>query len=220
MLIGGGDVPQNAYDMLKKRSFGIVAADGGADFIVAQGDRPMAVIGDFDSITAELRHALPPETLFHIPEQNSTDLEKSLTQLDFSIIFALGFMGSRLDHQMAAQTALVKFPHRRVILVGQEDILFLCPAQLRLDLPAQTRISFYPMTEMTAQSEGLRWELTGLNLSPLDQIATSNMAEGAISVTPSGPYLLTVLPREFLPLVEACLISLQDKWPDPRGIKA
>lgn len=215
LVIGGGDVDPAMYQGLKKRVCAVVAADGGANFIHAQGDRPDAVIGDFDSIDDAVRHALPPQIMFPIPEQDSTDLEKSLTRVTSSIIFTLGFTGSRLDHQMAAQTALVRFAHKAVIHVGLEDIMFICPPQFELSLPVGERFSLYPMAEVQVRSRGLRWPLDDLTLSPIGQIATSNEAIGPIALWPSGPVALIVVSAKYLDQVTVALRRAQHTWPDP-----
>jgi thiamine pyrophosphokinase len=214
LLIGGGDVGSQAYQALKNEVAAVVAADGGANFLYAQGDVPDAVIGDFDSIDDGVRHALPSQILFHIPEQNSTDLEKSLTRVAAPVIFTLGFTGSRLDHQMAAQTALVRFAHKTVVHIGQEDVMFLCPPELRISLPVGARLSVYPMAPVRVASRGLRWPLDGLDLSPIGQIATSNEVTSAIELRPQAPHAVIVASRQYLSAIASALSAPQAGWPD------
>lgn len=214
LLIGGGDVSEQAYQELKSTVAAVVAADGGANFIHAQGDLPDAVIGDFDSIDDVVRGALPCDILFPIPEQNSTDLEKSLTRVAAPVIFTLGFTGSRFDHQMAAQTALVRFAHKSVIHIGHQDVMFLCPPEFRISLPVGARLSVYPMAPMRVTSRGLRWPLDGLDLSPIGQIATSNEVTGAIELRPQAPHAVIVASRQYLSAIASALCAPQARWPD------
>ena len=78
-------------------------------------------------------------------EQDSTDLEKCLYSVEAPLFIGLGFLGGRIDHHLAAMSALVKFPGKPVVLIGGEDLCFLCPRELELELPAGTRVSLYPM---------------------------------------------------------------------------
>ena len=58
-LVGGAPVPARDLKIALARAPHAVAADSGADRLLAAGHRPEAVIGDFDSISAAARTALP-----------------------------------------------------------------------------------------------------------------------------------------------------------------
>lgn len=105
----------------------LVAADGGADTALAAGHMPEAVIGDMDSISAAAQEQIADNSLHFIAEQDSTDFAKCLRSIEAPAILALGFAGGRLDHQLAACTTLVNFPHKKVLLLTDEDVCFLCP---------------------------------------------------------------------------------------------
>ncbi|MBR6075271.1 MAG: hypothetical protein IKP87_08200, partial [Victivallales bacterium] len=54
----------------------IVCCDGAAIALMESGRMPTAVIGDLDSISAELRQKLAPMTV-HVTEQETNDLNKA-----------------------------------------------------------------------------------------------------------------------------------------------
>ncbi|MGB1164685.1 MAG: thiamine pyrophosphokinase, partial [Paracoccaceae bacterium] len=145
-------------------------------------------------------------------EQDSTDFEKSLARLAAPMIFGVGFLGGRFDHALAAQTVLVRYPHRKCILLGSEDIVFLAPPRLSLDLPLETRLSLFPMAPVKILSEGLYWPTRGLTFQPDGQVGTSNKVSGPLRLQPEKAKMLVILPRLHLAQVAAAL-DAAPSWP-------
>lgn len=195
-LIGGGAVDFEAVQDLVVRGAILVAADGGADHARALGLRPVAVIGDMDSISPETRDQFG-DVLHHIPEQDSTDFEKSLRVLDVAGIIGFGFLGPRADHGLAAMQALARHQGAPVILQSVQDVVFHLPAhrEMAFELPPETRVSLFPFASVACAAEGLRWPLDGLTFDPMGQIGTSNKATGgALRLMAKGAGLLAILP--------------------------
>ena len=139
-----------------------------------------------------------------IPEQETTDLEKCLYSVEAPLFVGLGFLGGRIDHHLAAMNALVKFAAVPVVLVGGEDLCFLCPPELAIDLPAGTRVSLFPMGPVRGRSEGLLWPIDGLAFDPTGRIGTSNAATGGVvRIGFDAPRMLVILPVDLLgPVVD------------------
>ena len=195
-LIGGGAVDFEAVQDLVARGAILVAADGGADHARALGLKPVAVIGDMDSISPETRDQFG-DVLHHVPEQDSTDFEKSLRVLDVAGIIGFGFLGPRADHGMAAMQALARHQGAPVILQSAQDVVFHLPAhrEMAFELPPETRVSLFPFASVACAAEGLRWPLDGLTFDPMGQIGTSNKATGgALRLMAKGAGLLAILP--------------------------
>ena len=195
-LIGGGAVDFEAVQDLVARGAILVAADGGADHARALGLRPVAVIGDMDSISPETRDQFG-DVLHHIPEQDSTDFEKSLRVLDVAGIIGFGFLGPRADHGLAAMQALARHQGAPVILQSAQDVVFHLPVhrEMAFELPPETRVSLFPFASVACAAEGLRWPLDGLTFDPMGQIGTSNKATGgALRLMAKGAGLLAILP--------------------------
>src|SRR5690606_35846853 len=115
---------------------------------------PQAVIGDLDSLDAATRAALPPGRLHRIEEQETTDFDKCLRSIRAPVVLGVGFTGARLDHQMAAFSALLDGRLPPCLLIGGADVAFAAPLRLRLELPLGTRVSLFPMGEVSGESRG------------------------------------------------------------------
>jgi thiamine pyrophosphokinase len=100
--------------------------------------------------------------------------------------------------------ALVKVAAVPVVLVGGDDLCFLCPAELAIDLPAGTRVSLFPMGPVRGRSEGLLWPVDGLAFDPTGRIGTSNAATGGpVRLAFDAPRMLVILPAGLLaPVVD------------------
>ncbi|MGL6209667.1 MAG: thiamine diphosphokinase [Paracoccaceae bacterium] len=200
-LVGGG--PLTLRRLARSLSFAprLVAADGGADRLLRLGQRPEAVIGDLDSISAAARAELGP-AVHLIPEQESTDFEKALTRIDAPFVLGLGFSGARLDHGLAVLNAMVRHPDRRCLIIGGGDVTFLAPHRLQMTLPVGSRLSLFPMAAVTGQSQGLRWPIEGLRFAPDGAIGTSNeVSSPRVDLSFDAEAMLVILPERALPAV-------------------
>ncbi len=173
---------------------------------------PDAVIGDFDSISDTARAAIPQDRLHAIAEQDSTDFDKCLRNIDAPLVIGLGFGGARLDHELAAFNTLVRRPERRCLLLGQDNIAFLAPPALHLPLEAGTPVSLFPMAAVEGVSDGLHWPIAGLNFTPDGQIGTSNMATGDVSLNFTTPKMLLLLPQTCFELAVRALQDTRPSW--------
>lgn len=176
---------------------GVVAADGGADRAIELGQQPDWVIGDLDSLSDGARAALEGR-LIEVSEQESTDFEKCLRLISAPLVLALGFLGGRVDHELACLNALMRAQPSRCILIGDHDICFHAPRDLTLDLPAGTRVSLFPLCPLQGRSEGLEWPIEGLTLSPMGRVGTSNRALGPVRLSFEGEGMIVILPRDCL----------------------
>lgn len=198
-LLGGGSVRMADLNAALHHAPVLVAVDGGADVALGAGLTPAAIVGDLDSISSESRRKVSPETLYEVFEQDTTDFDKALRRLAVPLVLAVGFTGARLDHELAVFHTLAARPERRCIVVGERDIVFLAPPRLQLDLTPGTRVSLFPMAEVTGGSEGLRWPIDGLAFHPARRIGTSNaVACAPVLLRTDRPAMLVILPRDAL----------------------
>lgn len=198
-LLGGGELSPGTVSELLTVAPNLVACDGAAARALAMGLTPDLVVGDMDSLDETTRARLDPATLHIIEEQDSTDFDKALRSIDAPLVLGAGFMGGRLDHELACYNALVRHGDRRCILVGEEDICFHAPRPVGLTLTPGTRVSLFPMAELAVSATGLAWPLDRLALAPWGRIGTSNAAvEHRVEIMPDGRGLLVILPRAAL----------------------
>ena len=197
-IVGGAHFSQELLLESLERAPVVYAADGGANLCMQYGCQPKQVIGDLDSLSSSLRSELDPSRVIHVAEQDTTDFEKLLIRVNAPFMLAIGFMGGRIDHQMAVQTVLTAYAYRKIICVGDEDVMFVSPPEIDLPLDAGTRVSLYPMAPVQVRSTGLYWSTDGLSFAPDGQIGTSNQARGPVTLLPSAPCMLVVLPKNCL----------------------
>ncbi|MEM9855035.1 MAG: thiamine diphosphokinase [Pseudomonadota bacterium] len=201
-LVGGGEAKPALVKKAFSRAPTLVAADGGARLALEAGVRPAAVIGDFDSLGAL---DLPPDILHHQPDQNATDFEKCLAALEAPLFLAVGFLGGRLDHQLAAFSTLLK-DHRPIVLLSDTELAFIAPPSITLDLVEESPISVFPLLEARLTTRGLRYPLTDAPVAPDAQTSTSNhVAARPVEIIADRHALLVSLPLAGLDAVLAAL---------------
>ncbi len=212
-LIGGGVVDESTLIDAISRTGMLVAADGGANRAVALGHMPKVVIGDFDSVDHATQDVLGQEALFPIAEQDTTDFDKCLRNIDAPLIIAVGFTGARVDHELAALGCLVRYAARPVVMVNEDDVIMVCPPEIRLPLAAGVRVSLFPLGAASGTSTGLQWPIDGLEMAPDGMIGTSNISTGPVHLTMSTSKMLLILPRTMLDVaIKAMMIA--PRWPD------
>jgi len=200
-LLGGGEVCMGDLAEALSLAPDLVAADSGASVALAAGLVPCAVIGDLDSLPASDRAALPGPVLHHIAEQDSTDFDKVLARVSGPFALGVGFLGRRIDHQLANLNALTRLRHMPCLLLGKRDVVFAAPPEVDLALPAGTRVSLFPLARVTGRSEGLHWPIAGLTFTPWAIHGTSNrVAAGAerVRLRMDTPGMIVILPRAAL----------------------
>ncbi len=198
-LLGGGNVkPKNLSECLTLAP-NLVAADGAADQALALGHVPAAVVGDMDSVSVSARETIGAARFHETPDQNRTDFDKALELIKAPIILGVGFMGGRLDHELACYNALVRQHEKPAILVGEVDICFHLSREILLDLPVGTRLSLFPMAQVIAQGTGLVWPVEDLAMAPWGTIGTSNeTGSPRVTLAADRAGLLVILPRGVL----------------------
>lgn len=208
-LAGGGVMTREMLDEALALAPELVAADGAADRLAELGLMPAAVIGDMDSIADPARWRPRVGRLVALAEQDTTDFEKCLYATDAPFYIGVGFTGGRVDHQLAVLHAMLARPEKRVLLLGEADVMALLPPGrvVRLDLEPGARVSFFPLAGVRGvHSRGLAWPIEGLAMAPAVRIGTSNRATtGPVEVAFEGPGALAILERSYLVRLLAAL---------------
>ncbi len=208
-LVAGGPVGRSALAAALALAPVLVAADGGADRALRLGHPPQAVIGDLDSLSARARAALPAARIHAIAEQETTDFDKALRSVAAPFVLALGVLGGRVDHELAAFTTLVRRAERPVLALGARDVVLAAPARpLRLHLRRGDRLSLYPLGPVSGRDRGLVWPIAGLDFAATGRIGTSNrVAQGPVDLHFDRPGMLVILPRARAAAALAALLA-------------
>ncbi|MCF6304366.1 MAG: thiamine diphosphokinase [Rhodobacteraceae bacterium] len=200
IVIGGGPVSPDDVALVQRFSNKTIAADSGVDAADALGLDVFAVLGDMDSVSqAGARKNIGKST--RISEQDTTDFEKCIYSSDAPLYLCIGVLGGRIDHQLAALNVLAKYPDRKIILIGPQDITLLCPLDFSVELPIGTRLSLFPLGAVFGvHSDGLEWKMNGVDMDSSGKIGTSNRTSAArVHIRYGQGALLLVLPVETLP---------------------
>lgn len=106
----------------------IIAADGGYDSLIKRGYTPDVLIGDLDSVRAELPEGI--RTVVHPKEKDETDMMLAYLEgvrLGFCEFVMLGATGGRLDHTYANLSLLLYAKERgHNVTVIDRDSMILC----------------------------------------------------------------------------------------------
>ena len=197
LLVGAGPASSAVIQSVAAYADTIVAADGGFQSAWAASLNVALVVGDMDS-QVDLPAA---QAIAKIDDQETTDFEKCLRVCAADIFLGVGFLGGRLDHQLAAFSALIK-ETRPVVLIDEDQLVFVLPAQFQMELDAHSPLGFYPMLPVQVTLRGVKWPLDDVEMRPTGQIATSNMSNGELlHVQVDGPGLLAIMPACHLPRV-------------------
>ncbi len=206
-IVGGGAVDQALLLELDQRGVALVGADGGGDTIGAAGLVPKAIIGDLDSLADRMAWERRTQVI-HIAEQVTTDFQKALYSTHAPVTLALGMTGKRLDHTLAALSAVLQYaPTRRLMLVDEVDVALAVVGPIAFGAGPRERVSIHPLLPIRFErSHGLFYPMNGLTLEPGGLIGTSNEGVGGrVEIVPADrtPWLL-ILPKERLwDLIEA-----------------
>ena len=213
VILAAGEFPRKPYPLfLLEEADIIVCCDSAAEGFRAhfgERRRPDAVIGDMDSIPADIR-ALYADRLVPVSEQDDNDQTKALNYLlehfdDLGEIIILGATGKREDHTIGNLSLLMEYARTRGIdglsspsirLVSDYSEAFAILDSCTLFVGEGRAISvFSPDNSLRIRSQGLQW--------PLDDVvwdnwwkATLNRAiADAITLTLSHPApVLIILP--------------------------
>jgi thiamine pyrophosphokinase len=158
------------------------------------------VVGDLDSIDLETRAWLGEGCLVHRPDQESTDLHKTLAhafdERGAERVTILAATGGRLDHALENLGLLARWSargqveildaHARIVAVGGEAELATSPGQT---------VSLVPLGRCErVTTRGLRWRLDGEPLDLAGRTGVSNVAVGdSIALRIEGGHLLVFL---------------------------
>jgi thiamine pyrophosphokinase len=141
----------------------IICSDGAADSLVKAGFIPDAIIGDMDSLSAELR-ARFSDRIFPDSDQETNDLTKSVkwcVERELRDLVILGATGKREDHTIGNISLLAEYIKVAEVIIVTDTGIFI-PAVESIEIssfPGQqvSLFSIDPLTEIT--SFGLRYPL-------------------------------------------------------------
>lgn len=180
LIFGNGAYPSRMFSAaLKDEADLIIAADGAMNTLRQLGVRPDVLVGDMDSIDAELLEQLEQENveiLKFAKEKDQTDIEIAIDEAvsrGADTILLTGVSGNRIDHGLANLMLLerIRKAGARGEIREEQDRLFLVEGNPKkdtyLDLPVGTTLSVLPFSDTVegVTLEGLQYPLRDARLS-------------------------------------------------------
>jgi thiamine pyrophosphokinase len=177
------------YVRLAREADQVVAADGGARFLIGQGLQPDLLVGDFDSLApadVEQLAARGVPVVRHPVRKNQTDgelaVEEALRRGAGEVVLA-GALGA-LDHTLGHLAVLRRLAARgvtaRIAAPGLTVTVLTAPAAAEVDAPRGTRVSLVPLGgDATVTIAGMDYPLAR-GLLPADAcLGLGNAVTGA-----------------------------------------
>jgi thiamine pyrophosphokinase len=160
-------------DLIKELNLPVVAADGAANTLIKNGVEPEIIIGDLDSVNADL---LQNRRHIKIENQDSTDFEKALSFIEeksMTPAIVAGIDGGYIDHILGNVSI---FSATKFTAVTSDMIFMAVDDKKILNVPEDTKISILGMPRCVIKSSGLKWELNNHELSVMGQTSLCNRA--------------------------------------------
>lgn len=194
LLVGAGPAYPDKVSKTLPFVESVVAVDGGLAILRDMDLRPDLVVGDLDSALADDLTWAGQDCVVHTPDQDSTDLQKALAAVSAPVIVGIGFLGARLDHHMAAMTALLQ-DLRPTVLIKGEEICFITPRHFEMHMGVGDAVAFYPLKPCRVTTQGVAYPVQDAQMAPDGLISTSNkMTHGRLSIDVDDHALMTVVP--------------------------
>ena len=170
--------PESVWKPLSEQCGVIIGVDGGTDAAISRNIAVNLATGDFDSITDTEVERIA------LPDQNSSDLEKTLlfaAESGAETVEVVGVEGGEIDHQLAAFAALIEAPPELDIhLHMSEHVVMRCLDELEVVLPEGTKLSLFAFTACANVS------ISGVEF-PLEEEPLAFSTRGLHNVALGGP---------------------------------
>ena len=124
-LVGGAKFDRKLLKMALDRAPQSVGADGGGSALIADGQIPLAVIGDMDSIDPFMSAKIPADRFHPIAEQDSTDFEKCLMRVEAPALISVGFWGREWIIKWRSRQFLCVIRINAVYCLGKKTLYLL-----------------------------------------------------------------------------------------------
>ncbi|MDO5754707.1 MAG: thiamine diphosphokinase [Tissierellia bacterium] len=177
LIIGPGGISPRLFNEYMKISDYVIACDRGARHFKNQYQRPDLYIGDFDSIDPKDCENIPKDKMIHFPKKKDyTDFELALKYTpDQSTIYALGFLGGRLDHELANIMLLKKmYDEQRSLIILNENNEISWLEETQWILAKHKYLSIIPLTSMEISMEGVAYPLNHRHVQLAETLTISN----------------------------------------------
>ena len=192
VIVSGGEIDcETALTILKQpESRYIIAVDKGMEFLYQNKILPSYIVGDFDSVNAEVADYYRNETTVPIREFNpikdASDTEIAIRMaitLGATELIILGATGGRIDHLWANVQSL-SIPHKAGVdakIIDKQNRITLIDSKtvLKKEEAYGPYFSVFPLGQdvLGVTIQGARYPLHNHTITPQDSLCVSNQFE-------------------------------------------
>lgn len=168
LLICNGNVPsRNFLRRIIKNYDAIACADGGANLAYKFGIKPNFIVGDLDSIRKKVKSFFEAKNveIVHDPDQNSTDIEKSvkfLIKRGYEKIDITSALGDRVDHNLGNLSVLANYYGKaKLRIIDEKTEIFFAKGRFSFKANKGDTISIIPVggKVFVSKMRGLKYKL-------------------------------------------------------------
>ena len=192
-ILLGGDIRRTSQLDAQLAGTRVIAADSGMRHAEALGLTPELWVGDFDSVSEDMREAFPDVTREVFPaDKDKTDGELAVrAALDLgarSLILVGAFGGPRPDHAYLHLAQAVRLAEEGVPTLltsgAQEGRAITTGERHVFDYADGTLFSILAFTTLSGLTvEGAKWPLNSVEVSFGSSLTLSNVVRGSLAVT-------------------------------------
>lgn len=195
-ILLGGNLTVTPRLRRQIRGSRIIAADSGMMHAATLGHVPELWVGDFDSAGSELtiRYADVPRRAFPT-DKDATDGAIAVTEAlrrGATSILLVGGLGGQADHAMGLlgqALHLARGGTPALLTSGEEEAVPVLPGRMVLDLPAGTRLSLVPFSDLEGLDlAGVKWPLANRDVPLGSTLTLSNVTTGETVITLRSGY--------------------------------
>ena len=199
VILAAGDFPHGEVARaLLAGAHEVICCDGAAEEYCVTGAVPVAVVGDFDSLSDQLRTRLA-DRLHHRPDQDVNDLWKALTlaiERGAREVTVLGAFGRREDHSIGnLMLCAARMNEVDIHVVGDRGTFEFIDRDSRFESFAGQQVSLFTLSPATEISTlGLRYEPPQNRLAAMWQGVSNESLGDEFTIRTNGP---TIVYRKF-----------------------
>lgn len=195
VILAAGDFPHGAVARaLLDAADEVICCDGAAEEYCATGALPVAVVGDFDSLSEELRESLA-DRLHHRPDQDVNDLWKALSlaiERGAQEVMVLGAFGRREDHTIGnLMLCAARMNEVAIHVVGDRGAFEFIDSDSEFESFAGEQVSLFTLSPSTEISTvGLRYQPPQNHLAAMWQGVSNESLGEQFTIRTNGPTIV------------------------------
>lgn len=195
VILAAGDFPHGEVARALLDTAGeVICCDGAAEEYCATGAQPVAVVGDFDSLSQQLRERLA-DRLHHRPDQDVNDLWKALSlaiERGAQEVVILGAFGRREDHSIGnLMLCAARMNEAKIHVVGDRGVFEFIDCDSTFESYDGEQVSLFTLSPATEISTfGLRYEPPQNHLSAMWQGVSNESLGEQFTIRTNGPTIV------------------------------